>query len=148
MNTAIALGIGLQGVVFLILGFVVALRAKRQFGFLSPIGFMCAVVLSRICWLLTLPMINHLGLDANQEKLTAAASRLGDEGVILYSGLSGQAQSIWGLGTTLFLLCGLLDMKAHRGASSITFRLVLVVGGTLIISFSAIYPFLMFWRLQ
>lgn len=148
MNTGIALGICLVGIAALALGFFVALRAKRQVGFLAPLGFLGAVVLSRICLLASIPMIKHSVSDANQGKLREMASKLSPDDLAFYLGIRGHADGIWLLGALLFLICGWLDLKSAGTQTSKKTRLVLILGGTLLIVLSAVYPVWMrprFW---
>ncbi len=140
MNTAIALGIGLEGVAFLILGFVVALRTKRQYGFLSPLGFMCAVLLNRICRFLSIPLITRAVSEADQDKMRTAASKLTEDDRIFYLGINGHADGIWFLGAMLFLFSGWLDLKSAGKDSSRKSRLTLMVIGSLLIVLSVFYP--------
>jgi hypothetical protein len=72
------------GIVTLTLGFFVALRAKRQFGFLSPLGFLCAVLLNRICLLASIPGIKHAVSEANKEKIRVVASKLSPDDLVFY----------------------------------------------------------------
>jgi|GEM_PF-6844746 len=148
MNTAIALGISLVGIATLVLGFFVALRAKRQFGFLSPLGFLCAVLLNRICLLASIPGIKHAVSESNKDRIRAMASKLSPDDLNFYLGINGHADGIWFLGAILFLACGLIDLKSSGTQSSRRIRLVLIIGGSLFIALSAVYPIWMrprFW---
>jgi hypothetical protein len=95
MNTAIALGIGMEGVLFLILGFVVALRAKRQFGFLAPLGFLCATLLNRVCRFLSIPSLKQAAEGTDKNKIREAVAKLSDDDRVFYLGLNGHAEGIW-----------------------------------------------------
>lgn len=147
MNTAIALGIGLEGILFLLFGFVVALRAKRQHGFLAPLGFLCATVLNRFCRLLAIPMIQRAVEDADKDKMREAVSKLSDDDRVFYLGISGHADGIWFLGAILFLLCGWLDLRASVAVPSKKSRWALMISGSLFIVLSVFYPIWMQQRI-
>lgn len=140
MHTVIALGIGLVGFAALTVGFFVALRAKRQLGFLAPLGFLWAVVLNRICLLAAIPVIKHSVSDAKKDKLREMASQLSPDELAFYLGIRGHADGIWFLGAILFLTCGWLDMKAAGAESSRKIRQALILGGLLLLVLSAVYP--------
>lgn len=148
MNAAIALGIGLLGIAALALGFFVALRAWRQFGFLAPLGFLCAVLINRICFLASIPAIKDSMAGTNKDKMRAAASKLSPDELVFYLGINGHADGIWFLGANLFLICGWIDLKSSGTQSPKKVRLALIVGGALLIAMSAVYPVWMkprFW---
>lgn len=140
MNAAIALGISLVGITALTLGFFVALRARRQFGFLAPLGFLCAILIHRICLLASIPAIQHSLSGANKDKMRAEALKLSSDDLVFYLGINGHADGIWFLGAILFLTCGWIDLKFSSTQSSRQIRLVLIVGGSLLIALSAVYP--------
>ena len=93
-------------------------------------------------------MIKHSVSDANQGKLREMASNLSPDDLAFYLGISGHADGIWLLGALLFLICGWLDLKSAGAPTSKKTRLVLILGGTLLIALSAVYPVWMrlrFW---
>ncbi|MHB1081389.1 MAG: hypothetical protein ACYC67_18480 [Prosthecobacter sp.] len=148
MNTAIAMGIGLVGIAALALGFFVALRAKRQFGFLAPLGFLCAVLINRICLLALIPAIQHSLADTNKDKMRAVVSKLSPDDLVFYLGINGHADGIWFLGAILFLTCGWIDLKSSGAQAPKKVRLALIVGGALLMALAAVYPVWMkprFW---
>jgi hypothetical protein len=147
MNTAIALGIGIEGIVVLVLGIIVAIRAKRQCGFLAPLGFVCAVLLDRVCHFLSIPLIKRMAEEADQDKMREAVSKMSDDDRLFYLGLSGQTDAIWSLGALLFLLCGWLDLKMAGSDVSKGSRWALIAGGSLLIVISVFYPIWMQQRI-
>ncbi len=148
MNAAIALGIGFVGIAALVIGFFVALRAKRQFGFLTPLGFLCAVLINRICFLASISAIKHALSGTNKDKMREVDSKLSPDDLEFYLGINGHADGIWFLGAVLFLICGWIDLKSSGTRSSKRTRLALIVGGSVLITLSAVFPIWMkprFW---
>lgn len=147
MNTVIN-WLSIAGMVIsFVLGFVLAIRAKLQFGFLAPLGFMCAVVLNKISCAAVIPLNSQLAGSVNHENFRQTVAKLTQEEQLFYLSLDGQVNSIWQLGAVFFMLCGLLDLKATNGAPTGVLRYVLIVGGTTLILFSVFYPSLMLSRL-
>ena len=144
MNNGANFLVTLVGLTVVALGFVVALRAKRQFGFYAPLGFAVAVLAHRICVVSVLPMTHG---REHQEALRDAAAKLPSDDLLFYMSANGHAMAIWWLGAIFFLLCGLLDIKAAAGPPDRTLRWTLVVVGTLFIVLSAFYPALVISRL-
>ena len=70
-----------------------------------------------------------------------------DSDRVFYLGLGGQADGIWHLGAIFFLICGLIDLRAASGATKGKLRCLLIIVGMVLMTFSAIYPSLMFVRL-
>ncbi len=136
----------LCSLIFMFLGFLVAWRAKQQCGFLSPIGFMLAVLLHRLCFLATLPMKSRLAGKVDRDQLQEAVKRLSEDDRLFYMSLEGHASGIWCLGAIFLMLCGLLDLKVVRGVSPGRSRLLLIIIGTLLILVSAFYPTFMTLR--
>lgn len=148
MNTAIALGISLAGIASLTFGFILAIRLKHQFGFVAPLGFMCAALLQIIGRAAMLPMFSHGASGMSHEAFHEVVPKLGDDDMVFYFGLGGQADGIWHFGAVFFLICGLIDLRAASGAATGKLRYLLVIVGMLLITFSAIYPSLMLARLH
>ncbi len=148
MNNTINVLLVLAILISMSIGFVWAIRVKQQFGFIAPMGFMCAVLLQKICFAAVLPMYSHFAVSMNHETFRETASKLSGDDRLFYLGIGGQADGIWHLGAILFLFCGLLDLKAASGAATGRCRFLLIIGGTLFMLFSVIYPSLMLTRLR
>lgn len=147
MNNAINM-IVIVVMISLSLGFIVAIRVKRQFGFLAPLGFMCAAMLQVAARAAMLPMFSQASAGLSREALREVTSKLSDNDRLFYLGLGGQADGIWHLGAIFFLICGLLDLRAASGAGGGRLRYLLIVVGMLLTTFSTIYPSLMYARLR
>ena len=147
MNNAVSFGISLVGVSALVLGFIVGLRAKQQFGFLSPLGFACAVLLRLVCFAMLMPLNFKLAEEVNKEKLREVADTLSMDDKLWCLSAAGHGSGIWQMGAVFFLLCGFLDIRAAKGEQNTSLRYVLIILGTLLIAFSACYAPLMTYRL-
>lgn len=146
MNTAINILIGLVSLIALALSVVLAMRARRQFGFVAPLGFLVAVLVGRIGVISVSFMGSHLAVPANQEVLRQRVAGLAMEDSIFFLSVGGHASGIWFLGAICFLLCGLLDLKADKNAPAGKLRLAFISGGGVLILLSAFYPCLMMKR--
>lgn len=142
MNTAINLLIGLAELIVLILAVVLAVRARRQFGAIAPLGFLAALLAGWIALIVVARMSANLSDPAKQEVIRQRATGLATEDSIFFLSVGGHATGIWFLGAICFLSCGLLDLKAEKNAAAGMLRLSLVVGGTGFIVLSAFYPYL------
>lgn len=146
MNTAISILIGLVSLIALALSVVLAMRARRQFGFVAPLGFLVAVLVGRIGVISVSFMWARLAAPGSQEVLRQRAASLAVEDSIFFLSVGGHATGIWFLGAICFLLCGLLDLKADKNAPAGKLRLVLILGGAVLILLSTFYPYLVMRR--
>lgn len=146
MNAAINILIGLVALIALILSGVLAMRARRQFGFVAPLGFLVAVLAGRIGVIVASRMLADLDVPAKQEAIRQRAAGLALEDSIFFLSIGGHATGIWFLGAICFLLCGLLDLKAAQNAPAGKLRLTLMLGGAAFILLSAFYPCLVVRR--
>ncbi|WP_395749710.1 hypothetical protein [Prosthecobacter sp.] len=146
MNNLISLLIaGVMGI-SLTLGFIVALRAKRQFGFLAPLGFMVSALLQMIVRAAMLPLFSQDAARLSHESVRDITSKLSADDAIFYLSLGGHANGIWHLGAIAFLICGLIDLRAAGGASTGKLRYPLIILGILLMMISVFYPSLMVVR--
>ncbi len=141
MNTAINVLISLVSLIALLLAVVLALRARRQFGFVAPLGFLVAVLVGRTGVIIVWLMGARLAVPENQEAFRQRAASFASEDLMFLLSTGGHATGIWFLGAIFFLLCGLFDLRADKNAPAGKRRWALILGGAILILLSTFYPY-------
>lgn len=146
MNTAINVIISLVSLIALLLSVVLALRARRQFGFVAPLGFLVAVLVRRMGVIIVWLMDARFAAPESQEAFRQRSASFASEDLMFLLSTGGHATGIWFLGAICFLLCGLLDLRADKDAPAGKRRWALMFGGAVLFLLSAFYPCLVMKR--